>query len=82
MTNRTAAEDRALLAHVAALRRVKLTFNEDEIWVLYRLLVEELRAGTPSLFPETDAEYRHAAGMALAKLSSAVMDLGAPKEQF
>lgn len=64
--------------HVRSLRRAKITLNEDEIWVLYRLLVEE--SSTPFVFPESDAVHRHAVGMALAKLSSAQLDLAMPKE--
>jgi len=74
----TVAEERALFERVTTLRRVKITLNEDEVWVLYRLLVQESR--TPSVFPETDTVHRHALGMALAKLSDAHQDLSMPKE--
>lgn len=82
MTNRTSApaEERALYEHVRSLRKVKFTFNEDQIWVLYRLLVAERRDDTPSVMPELPLELDHAMGMALAQLSDAHLDLNAPKE--
>lgn len=79
-TRRTAEEDRALHAHVATLRRVKLTLNENEIWVLYRLVVAERSDDRPTLLPDLPEELEHAMGMALAKLSSAQLDLNTPKE--
>lgn len=79
-TARTAAEDRALLEHVATLRRVKVTFNEDEIWALYRLLVAELSTDTPCLLPELHKEHEFAMSAALTKVSDAHMDLTTPKE--
>lgn len=77
----TAAEDRAPTDHVMSLRRKNLTLNEDEIWVLYRLLASELGTLTPSVFPDSDTVHRHPAGMALAKLSDAHIDLITPKER-
>jgi len=71
----TPAEDLALHEHVRTLRKVKLTFNEDQIWVLYRLLVAERTTGTPTLLPDLPRELDHAIGMALAKLSHAVLAL-------
>lgn len=76
----TAAEDRAWLERVRTLRRKKLLFNEDEIWVLYRLIVAERSSNTPTLLPDLTPELDHAMGMALAKLSDAHLDLTAPKE--
>jgi hypothetical protein len=81
VTNKTtAAEDRALFEHVRSLRKAKLTFNEDQIWVLYRLLVRERSDGAPTLLPGLSREHDHAMGMALAQLSDAHIDLTAPKE--
>ena len=81
MTNKTtAAEDRSIHDHVRSLRKVKLTFNEDQIWVLYRLLVRERSNGAPTLLPGLSREHDHAMGMALAQLSDAYIDLTTPKE--
>lgn len=76
----TAADDRALCDRVRTLRKVKLTFNEDQIWALYRLVAAERTTGTPKLLPDLSPELDHAMGMALAQLSDAHMDLTAPKE--
>jgi hypothetical protein len=77
----TAAEDRALMDHIAALRRKKITLNEDEIWYLYRLAVADLSTNTPcGIANEDHDEHRNAGHMALAKLSDAHMDLTVPKE--
>lgn len=73
----TADEDRAWLEHVRTLRRKKLIFNEDEIWVLYRLIVAERSSDTPTLLPDLPPELNYAMGMALAKLSEAHLDLTA-----
>ena len=73
------ADDRAWLAHVATLRRVKLTLNEEEIWALYRLAATEMTTTTPCLLLEPHAEHERAMGTALAKLSVAHTDLNAPK---
>lgn len=35
-------------SHVRTLRKVKLTFNEDEIWVLYRLSTSSATAAKPT----------------------------------
>lgn len=71
----TPAEDRALHEHVRTLRRIKLTFNEDELWVMYRLLATERTTGSPTLLPDLPRELDHAMGMALAKVSDAVLTL-------
>lgn len=81
MTDKTTvAEENALFDHVRSLRKVKLTFNEDQIWVLYRLVATERATGTPKLLPDLSPELDHAMGMALAQLSDAHMDLTAPKK--
>jgi hypothetical protein len=81
VTNHTTpAEDRALFEHVRSLRKVKFTFNEDQIWVLYRLLVRERSDGAPTLLPGLSREHDHAMGVALAQLSDAYIDLTTPKE--
>jgi hypothetical protein len=81
MTNKTtAAENRNLHEHVRSLRKVKLMFNEDQIWVLYRLLVAERSGGVPKLLPDLSRELDHAMGMALAQLSDAYIDLNAPRK--
>lgn len=76
----TATENRALFEHVRALRKVKLTLNENEVWVLYRLLVAERSDDKPTLLPGLSREHDHAMGTALAKLSDAHIGLNAPKE--
>jgi hypothetical protein len=76
----TPEEDRALFDHVRTLRRVKVTLNEDEIWVLYQLIVRERSDGGPTLLPGLSREHDHAMGMALAKLSDAHLGLNAPKK--
>lgn len=76
----TAAEDRSLHEHVRTLRRKKILLNEDEIWVLYRLIVAERSSNTPTLLPDLTPELDHAMGMALAKLSDAHVELTVPKE--
>lgn len=75
MTSTTPAEDRAWLDHVASLRRKKITFNEDEIWALYRLLATERTTGTRKHLPDLAPELDFALGMALSKLSDAVASL-------
>lgn len=77
----TSAEDRAWLEHVRTLRRKKLVFSEDEIWVLYRLIVAERSSDKPTLLPDLPPELNHAMGMALAKLSDAHLDLTTPAER-
>lgn len=66
-------------AKVAKRRRVKLTFNEDEIRLLYVLAVREATdrpclAGADSLAGTHD-EHQEASSTALAKLSDAILDL-------
>ena len=78
--NTTPAEDRALCDRLRTLRKVKLTFNEDQVWVLYRLVAAERTTGTPRPLPDLSPELDHALGMALAQLSDAHMDLTAPKK--
>jgi hypothetical protein len=81
MTERTVTDEQALFESVANLRRVKLTFNENEIWALYRLLVAERSDNRPTLLPDLAPELSHAMGTALAKLSDANLDLSSPKER-
>jgi len=76
----TPAEDRALFEHVHSLRKVKLTLNEDQVWVLYRLLVAEQHDGSPTLLPPLSRELDHAMGMTLAQLSDAYIGLNTPEE--
>jgi len=76
----TVAEENALFEHVRSLRKVKLTFNEDQVWVLYRLVAAERTTGTPRPLPDLSPELDHALGMALAQLSDAHMDLTTPKK--
>lgn len=76
----TATEANALFEHVRSLRRVKLTLNEDQIWVLYRLIVAERSSDRPTLLPDLPFELDHALGMALATLSDAQLKLNAPKD--
>ena len=75
----TPAEDRFLHEHVRTLRRKKILLNEDEIWVLYRLIVAERSSNTPTLLPDLPPHLDHALAMALAKLSDAHLDLTTPK---
>jgi hypothetical protein len=76
----TAAKNRALIEHVRTLRKVKLTFNEDQIWVLCQLVVAERAGDTPKLLRFLPHELDHALGMALAQLSDAYIALATPKE--
>ncbi len=55
-------------------RRVTLTLNEDELWLLYRLAVGEVSGG-PCLIEQPHVEHETAAGTALAKLSDAVLTI-------
>jgi hypothetical protein len=76
-----AASDRAFIDRVAGLRRMKVTLNEDEIWYLYRLAVEDLSTDTPCVIgTESHGKHQRVGSMALAKLSGAHMDLTMPKD--
>jgi|GEM_PF-4761797 len=52
--------------------KTTLTLNEDELWLLYRLVVDEVSGG-PCLLEQPHIEHETAAGTALAKLSDAVL---------
>lgn len=77
----TTAKDRAFFEHVRTLRRKKILLNEDEIWVLYQLVVAERSDDRPTLLPDLPPVLDHALGMALTKLSDAHLDLTTPKER-
>lgn len=80
MAKPTPAEDRALVERVVRLPRKAITFNVEEIWYLYRLVVADRSTRTPCILPELHAEHEFTGGTALAKLSEAHVDLTTPKE--
>jgi len=59
---------------MAAVRRVELTLNEDEVRLLYRLAVAESSEG-PCLLEQPHMQHRYEAGTVLHKLSDAVLAL-------
>jgi hypothetical protein len=59
-------------AAARAAARTTLKLNEDELWLLYRLVLGEVSGG-PCLLEQPHVEHETAAGTALAKLSDAVL---------